>query len=714
MNYYQGKNSDREFNQFSSMLRISTGVGCFQLKCDSILRRWLVLALISLIVFAQPSWSAGQDLTGLRQGRVHIQAEGMGEHLTVQYTPIYGWNEPLLFYGPDARLLRKEFLGHRESGQLTLNLDQGPGHYVLILKPSYIWQVSLSRGKMVYQPPAEETGLRIKFNKKALYFKVPQGTPSFDLFWVNHRSFKGSPARIQIFNPHDKLVAEQNAPKINPETLLKNIGIQSTDKDMGAFNPESNPVPPKKIHFESPTPGLWKVIIGTTGINKADDVGLWFAGISSYFTQNREKIFAPDFKSQKISAKIKVSDQILPKPLLGVVGSFGPKGGKREKIMSKYGIQAEKVFLNHNIEEPRNDNPYDMKTQTGSFRFAQQNKRLFSRVDQFSLVVLHRWADWMKRLSKPRWVLEWSEWANVSVEHMMQKRKMNPSQMAVQFLNEPNLEMHLSHYIQLLKSAGSRIKNNPKTEKCQIAAPAVTTALSKYDTDTHNFLSLRWIRHVLEEADDIVDVIVFNVYGVRELEDTFLYTKLVDQVSQLVTSINSDEYIEPIIIGATNRAGGLAAPILFNEWEGGLWWASVLAQVINTGKIKAIYYFNLIDKGIRQKGLFTEKREPKNQALIQQLYNYVLTNGTLYKTESDHQGIEAITVKTKQDLTMILVNKSWLDIKATIQIPVGKVKRLKKIEIHQGAQPVGQKQPNGSTSLELPSQTVTFLKMEIL
>ena len=119
-------------------------------------------------------------------------AGDQGGQIKVDYRPTYGWSEPLLFYGPDGRLIDKTFPGRQSSGQLVFNMDRGPGHYVLILKSSNLYQVSVTGGRMVYQPPVEQTGLKLSYNQQALYFLVPEGTGEFTLYWMNHRSYKGS------------------------------------------------------------------------------------------------------------------------------------------------------------------------------------------------------------------------------------------------------------------------------------------------------------------------------------------------------------------------------------------------------------------------------------------------------------------------------------------------------------------------------------------
>ncbi|NDY73892.1 hypothetical protein DO021_19340 [Desulfobacter hydrogenophilus] len=682
---------------------------------------WAVILLFLLQVLPHPSWSASQEMSELRQGRLHIFAEGRNETLTVRYQPEYGLDEPLLFLGPDGRLIKKVFLGHKASGAITLNVDKGPGHYVLILKSSYLWHVSLSEGKMVFEPPVEITGVKRQFSDMPFFFQVPAKTSGFDFYVINHRSYKGKSARVKLSDPHGRIVSDKELPKVDTQSLLKKLKSRGVDLSeikssagSGNFNPPFNPIFPERIHVNIPEPGTWKVEIGTKGTLVTDNVGFWIEGIPSYFSNTAEgvqntsgRLWLSGQEADFVPVSIKVSNHTLNAPTLGVVGFFGPKNGWQETKMAEYGIQAEKVFVSHTSEERVNDNADPNVPNLSLFRFNDQ-KHLFSRPGKFSLVVLDRFAGWLKTLSPTNQALEWGEWAQVAACNMMTEREMNPDSFVIQFLNEANKILKLEQYLGLLKTAGSRIKKDPKTRTCRIGAPAIATGLSLHKQPNQDFLDTRWIEQTLKQADPIVDDIVFNVYGASELEDTFLYTTLIEKIDALVKKYDSDNVIEPIIIGATNRQGGLVTSRLFCEWEGAVWWASVLTQVINTGKIKAINYFKIIDKGIRKKGLFTADRKPKAQAVIQQLFSQALSKGQIFKTETDHSGVEAVSVKTEKGMIMILVNKSSKDINASISAPYGSIKKMIRFK---GQKPSKQDTPTEGIAVKLPPASVTWVEL---
>ena len=182
------------------------------------------------------------------------------------------------------------------------------------------------------------------------------------------------------------------------------------------------------------------------------------------------------------------------------------------------------------------------------------------RPGKFTLVVFDRWADWMKSLPLNTQAQEWSEWVEVDAVNLKEKQKMDPSRTALLFVNEPNLRLELSQYLKLLEVTGTRLKNNYQTKSFLIAAPAVVTGLSKGDRNGLDFLDSRWIEETLRKYDNLVDAVVFNVYGASEVEDTLLYPMLLDKVSGIIKAENSDGKIEPIIIGATNREGGAGLP----------------------------------------------------------------------------------------------------------------------------------------------------------
>lgn len=687
-----------------------------------------VLFLSLLMVLPHPSWSASQEMSELRQGRLHIYAQGKNETLTICYQPEYGLDEPLLFLGPDGRLIKKLFLGHNAPGTVTLPVAEGPGHYVLILKPSYLWHVSLSEGGMVFEPPVEISGVKRHFSDKPFFFQVPAHTTDFDFFVINHRSYKGQSAHIRLSDPDGQIVADKKLPEVDAKILLKKLKSQGVDLSeisssagSGNFNPAFDLIPPERIHVNSPKSGLWKVEIGTESNFRTDNVGFWVEGIPSYFStaakgfQNAPSLSGlPTPESDFVSVIITVSDQQLTAPILGVVGPFGPMNGRREEKMTEYGIQAEKVYLIHGAEEPRNDNADPNMANLSSFSFNDQ-KHLYFRPGKFSLVVMDRFAGWLTKLPAGTQALEWGEWTAVSADSMITKRKLNPKNFVIQFLNEANKILKIEQYLELLKAAGTRIKKNPNTRNCQIGAPAIATGLSLDKQKNYEFLDTRWIEETLKQADPLVDNIVFNVYGASDLEDTFLYETLIDTVDSLIKKYDSDGVLEPIIIGATNREGGLVTSRLFCDWQGAVWWASVLTQVINTGKIKAINYFNIIDKGIRKKGLFTADRKPKGQAVIQKMFSKALLKGKVFKTRTDHSGVEAISVKAEQGTVMIVVNKSLKNINASILTPHGPLKNssVKKVISFKGKKPSIQQSPDNGQALKLSPLSVNWVEIEL-
>nr|WP_321403133.1 hypothetical protein [uncultured Desulfobacter sp.] len=685
-----------------------------------------LVVLFFIVILPQTSWPAPQEMSELRQGRLHIYAQGKNETLTVSYQPEYGWDEPLLFLGPDGRLIKKVFLGHNASGTVNLPVSEGPGHYVLILKPSYLWHVSLSDGYLLFEPPVEMASVKRDFSDKPFFFRVPAHTAGFDFFAINHKSYKGQAARVTLFDPKGQMVADKKLPEVSPKTLLQKLKSQGVDiseirssAGSGNFNPPSDLIPTEHIHVSSPQSGIWTVGIGTTGNFMADNVGFWVEGIPSYFTMTAngfENEPRPSWaslpESDFIPVTVTVSDQQLTPPILGVVGPFGPDNGPREAKMAEYGIQAEKVFLSHGAEEPSNDNADPNTANLSSFRFNDQ-KDLYDRPGKFSLVVMDRFAGWLAKLPPRPQALEWAEWAAVSADSLITERKLNPDNFVIQFLNEPNKILKMEQYLGLLKAAGSGIKKNPNTRHCRIGAPAIAAGLSLDKQKDHEFLDTRWIEETLKQSDSLVDAIVFNVYGASDLEDTFLYDALIETVDTLIKKYDSDGVLEPIIIGATNREGGLVSNRLFCDWQGAVWWASVLTRVINTGKIEAINYFNIIDKGIRKKGLFTADRKPKGQAVVQKMFSRALLSGNVVKTWTDHTGLEAVSVRKDQGVVMILVNKSSKNMNASIVTPHGSQKQIavNKVMVFKGQNPSVQEPPGKGQPLKLSPLSVNWIEL---
>ncbi|SDE31877.1 hypothetical protein [Rhodospira trueperi] len=608
-------------------------------------------ALMSLLAFfaaliSAPFPSAGAETTlaGLRGGKVLILVEpGTVADLTVTLAPVYGWAEAVTLFGPDARVLQRLDTSRTLSTTETIRLSS-PGLHVLHLKRSYMAEVNVSGAKTAFQPLLYQTSLRLPHTTRT-YFTVPSGTDAFTAAFNNRVGLRASDGVAEIQGP-DGFRARMARDGWSHSDLTNGVTV---DPEIATyFTPDEEPdeFVPSTQRVSDPAPGVWSVdLLG-------NDVAFWLEGVPNRLAIRPTDLFTLEDPAP-VAVRATIGMTALRPPILGSVGHLGPPGNARERQILDHGVSADKIFL-HQRGDPETD------------RFSHP-ERLAPRADVFSLVVMRSVSDTLMGWPLAAAFEAAGKWAGTELAAVHRETGRPMDTLALQVLNEPNLGWNgaryrdLDDYLVALDAFIDGLEATDIGESVPLAAPALGSVSSE------TLIDWPWIEAVLDHQDAAIDVIVWNMYEIFELEDTNLYAEGLHRTRELIRTHDTDGQEEEIIIGATNRVGGLSDAGLFDGRIAGVWWSSVIANVANTGLAKALYYFQTLDTGpLRDKGLFRSDWSAKPQAMVMQAMGTAMRGATLRAVHTDHPMVEGVFAVNGAQRTLFLINKGWLPVSVSL------------------------------------------------
>lgn len=622
-----------------------------------------VIPIVSLIlltgVLLTQSFSAyaftKNRMTGLCEGRIFINVIDESATVTLRYTPLYGWNEPLLIFSPDGRIMENILLGHEKRGSRSFCLNKGPGIYQIIIKPSYVWDIETDAEKMIFEPVSETASLFRKISDAPLFLKIPPHGKPTEIYFTNLHHFKAREAGLTITDSGGLIVADVKRDAVTREeslALLTNgSSVVSDENQAGSdFSPETMPQKLKPVSVLLPdNENGWTVITGATE-NIPARVGIWSSSRPILLSSGPSSWFEPDFSNCRVDVELDVAPNPLNQvPRIGLVGNMGAPGSVVESILKEAGQQADKLFL-HQAE---------MMNETGGFTFPRS--LWFSPAHETnSLIVFRSAAAWMKNLDRKTQVYAWATWCKRSAEELVVNLHRTPDTFSFQVLNEPNLETDLATYLYLFNASAAYVKSDSALNRVQFSGPGIGSG------EENDILDWEWIVQLLEKADPLLDIVTWNMYRIKNPEDTFLFRNAIMETDRLIRTCDRDGSHEKIIIGATNRQGGLAPDRLFNSKEAAIWWASAVIQSSSTDRLNAIYYYNTIDKGFgRKKGMFDHAGTPKIQVDANRVLSRILSSDKVYTVITNHEGIEALASEENGIRQMLVLNKGRVPVSVT-------------------------------------------------
>ncbi len=578
------------------------------------LRRAL-LVLLLVVLGAAPAL-AETRLAGLRGGKVWIAVDEPGAELVVSLRPAQGWAEPVRLYAPDGRIEAEIEASRSTVAETRVSLDV-TGVHMLHLKRSYVAEVRVGGARVEIEPLAHETSIQAPGGAR-VYFRVPEDAAQFTVHLDNRIGPRGADVLAVVRAPDGGIGTlrkpgfdlGQGADGLDPCQPL----AAPPDADLAAFHSASRT-------YAKPAAGIWSL-----AFNGAE-AGVWLEGVPNRFATAPEDVFPPSDPAP-VDARITLTDVAIAAPVLGVASELGPPGNPREAEILGHGVRGDRI---------------DLDPTPGDF------DRLAPRPGVHSLVVLRSFDAHAEFARAGEWVAG-----------ALDAARRPWDSFTLQVANQPEAGSRMEEYLDALGGfiAGLKAANAPMG-KLDLAASAPGSG--------EGILDWPWIAGAVDRYDRDVGTIVWTLCRIRNVEDTGLYADAVAKTAKIIRDHDSDGHFQDIAIGAVARAGGLADDALFDGAEAGVWWASVIANVANTGQVKLLDAFSLQDSGpFQARGLFARDGRAKPPAIAQRAMGNVLGVGGVRRVASDHPMLEGVASVTGGRIRLALVNKGWLPLRVTL------------------------------------------------
>lgn len=585
--------------------------------------------LIIVAAMLQADFTIAASLKGLRGGNVFVKAECAGE-VRVHTKPTFGWKEHLSVYDSKGGLVHRVYPSRDKTSDFVFRLDNS-GIYKIRLSRSYVASLSSEQSKLMYAPLLHETSFQNNTVSK-LYFNVPVGTGNFTANLENRRSLQGQDCTAVIAATNSGSTQESyrvTKKGFSAQDIAVELGVKGPDaqQSLSDLSPEVLPSQffPAKLPIDYPLHGTWETVLSP------GRVGFWLTGVPNLFAASPDDLFS--LSSSAVNIPLKKGTSLSP-PILGAVGNFG-ENGKYGSILNTYGVRGDKIFL-HGKGNTRS------LAQKGSIQFGDH-----------TLFVLRSMPESIYRMSMPKRAERFAQWAAREVRSFINLTNFPLSKLTMQPFNEPNLEASLDEYLVYMDSIVSTFKTDPQLAQVRIGGPALGSG------DAPTAVDWTWITRLLQQFGDQISTIIWNCYKISGIDETFEYANAIKKTKEIIDTYGGKQ---DIIIGATNRMGGLAPNALFNSTEGGTWWASCLMEVISSNAVHVLNYYKMVDSGSREKGLFTPSGTPKSQALVQQAVDKVITQDKLYSVESGSPLVKAILGVNRTSAVMFVLNQAWFPV----------------------------------------------------
>jgi len=616
----------------------------------------------------------------LRRGSLYVKLK-KNDTLTIQTFPVRSWQQPLQMFGPQGKLLFtfaskgksdfiKTFINTAQSGVFRIAVKETNATFVYV-NPST---------PLVVKPVKEFTSFyQNKKCSSTVYFYIDSTCSQFRLFGTTHEHMYTSSGHIKLTSLGSDKKYDMHFKAYRQKDLVKKLGAPlkeyqafASGKQAGEYSFKGYRLLIDSITISDPKPGFWRVESSAEQWNT--NMGFWLEGTHNYFSPDTTQWFIPTFNKTSVRIKINASQEVSQRPLIGAVWSWPSIQKASCAEVKKMHLSGDKIFIWHSKCEPVNDNSNPDQATDKNFFFNRNGRGFDYRLEgstqcdiiEHSLITIVNRAPWLIKIEKKDKNLaarEFAEFAHKALEHILITKGISPKRITLQLFNEPNSQIDLDTYLVYLKNVGKRLKKSPyqKIRSVQIGAPA----LGQEGTQS-GILNFQWLIRTLQEADEYVDVVIWNQYCVYDLEDTRDFGVLVNKTNQYIAQYNSDNKIEPIFIGATNMRGGVHLQRKRQDgFYGALWWLSTLSEIINAKNISGINYFYLFDNGARAKGLLFEDKSWKPVAHAMKLFNERSGSQVLEVTTNHRELKISATLDTNENKIHILfLNSSEVDMLA--------------------------------------------------
>jgi len=518
--------------------------------------------------------------------------------LTVSYQPVWAWQycwEHFYVQAPDGALIvRRRIEAGDPDGEVRLDLDRGPGDYRVSFSGYTYRAFALSATPavpMVFECAPVHMGLA-QSSPKQLYFRVPAGVRSFSFCVKNHER---RPIGLTLLPPDGR------APiRFEGTEQYKGVKSRATMRQERDYfhnwDYDSHAV-------ADPKPGAWAVRFART-----PKVSVWLEGVPSYFALAPEDLFQPTLAPGQ--AEVAADASKVHGPVGTIGGSFpGPHITPLiDERMRFLGLQSLCRYIGHSLREPTNDDADPRHIRWAGFNWAADDARsdAAARWGADLLVIIHP-AKWLGGRGVLRGsdetLEEYAEFVEALLTHYNVQRRTPIRYLSL--LDEPNSTYPVAQVERMLRIVAGRVRDHPdeRVRATRIMAPQ-SSMFFKHAAGLDRTGEF-YAEHLYRTCDELAGGIAWDHWTYRNLFDTWLYGEAVRRAAEIQARWDSDgSPQEPIAIFQTNFFGG--GSISFQDtrtFYASLWWASVVAHAMKTGRMSSLNWFTTFDDPHHMKGL---------------------------------------------------------------------------------------------------------------
>ena len=597
------------------------------------------------------------ELAGLRNATAYVRVPaGVAPTLAVRFELVWAWQrcfEHVYVQAPDGSLIaRRRIEAGVGTGQERVPLDRGPGAYRFSTSGQTYRAFSLATDPdlpFVVQAAPIHTAFHVQ-SPTTLYFRVPAGTPAFT-FCLKNQGRK--PIHVTVTPPGDgDPVRIEGAEQFRG---LKSRATMRRERDyFHNWEYDSHTV-------KAPAAGVWSVQL--PGGAKAS---VWLEGVPNLFAVSPDSLFAPVLAPGKATVAVNAGEIRGPVGLLG--GSF--PGSNVTKLAVErvrfLGLQSMCRYIGHSLRERENDDDDPRHINWAGFNWGAEDIRSdhIARWGAEQMVIIHpaRWLGGRGLLRGTDEALEeYAEFVEALLTHYNVRR--NTPIRYLSLLDEPNSTYTAGQVERLLRVVGRRVQAHAdeRVRATRIMAPQSSMFLR---SPTHAGGSgVAMAEHLYRTCDAFAGGIAWDDWTNRNLFDTWLYGEAVRRAVEIQRQHDSDGAPEePMAIFQTNFFGGGSIALQdTTTFYASLWWASVAAHAMKTGRMTALNWWMTFDDHHHMKGLCY--LEEKGGAVKPVGYTMKMLIETLLDdaaaSSSDHVELDELATvsRDRRRVNVLVVNK---------------------------------------------------------
>ena len=630
----------------------------------------VMMALTSLLSCGRAETTSDSTVwQGLRSAVIYVRVPEAGvqnEPITVSWAPAWisdSQRERLYWYDPTGKLLQRvEIEKNQPRGNVRLRLPNGSGDYRLVI-PGY----SFRR----YRVSVPNTYKSVMAPEK-LHFSME--VDAGQTFWTGALSA----TTINLKSHRNTAAIDLSAQTGETKTLTHSASLKYRDHnsislDFGDRQAEITITDGGKFSF-------------------------WIDGAPNIFAQSAHQWFEPHWRDGE--AVFSISSNVIGKTTeIGTYTEFAPLPNGLIQLLRdiRPSIVHSYIFEDVMAKHVARDNA--------------NNRALLNLGVEHTYGLLSR----TTRDSLPR-----STSASVQfLDNYIRRRFAEGLPLhTIAFVDEPNLryrsyEAYEAYHLAL--AATIRELNAALNLEIKVAAPESSRMVNGPTNEPRRFQSgIEWTEKLLSRHWDTVDVISWHMWQYRYLETLDQFAETIKDVDALNTRLAREAGSEPkaLSISQTNLGSGPnTSTYQQNTHYAALWWASVVAQSVNTGSLDSLIWFKAVDEGPYGKGLMDYRdgklvRKPIANAMA--FINEALLPNTLEAASSAHEVDLAATMSASGDMKLLCVNKSRRTYSVYLDAADKQFEHMELLGADQITRSVrlSEDQQNGLAPISLPAQTI--------